>query len=98
MTGIPDEPTCRDVVAFLDAYVEDRVEPRERAAFERHLAACADCVRYLRSYRDTIRLARATADPCDGDTQRIPEDLVEAIVRARRATAGGSPAPPRRRR
>ncbi|MDX2146567.1 MAG: zf-HC2 domain-containing protein [Planctomycetota bacterium] len=53
--------TCQDVNGFLLEYVEGTLPPEVRAAFERHLAECPRCVRYLRGYRRTIELAGALA-------------------------------------
>jgi len=64
-----------------------RGEP-ERARFDAHVAECPDCATYLRTYSDTIRLAKDAHadDPVPAD---VPEDLVRAILDAR---------PPTRRR
>jgi len=53
------ELTCRELVAFLDDYVAGELAPERRAVFERHLAGCLDCRRYLQSYRATVELGRA---------------------------------------
>jgi anti-sigma factor RsiW len=36
------------------AYVLDAMEPRERQAFEAHLADCAACRRDVREFRETL--------------------------------------------
>ena len=67
---------CREVIAFLDEYVDDRIDGNRRADFDRHLAVCDSCVAYLGSYRETIRMARA-ASPAIED---VPPELITAIL------------------
>lgn len=75
--------TCRDVADFLMAYLDRELEPPRRAAFEAHLAACDECVRYLRSYARTVRLAKASGrDPAEPSD--VPERLVGSILAARK--------------
>jgi anti-sigma factor RsiW len=57
------------------------LEAAARAAFDVHLAACPECVAYLRSYARTIAAAR---DAHAVDPTAMPEALVRAIVAARR--------------
>lgn len=81
--------TCRQVVEFLDEYTDGTLPPEARRLFEEHLAGCADCRAYLDSYRLTIRASRVAFQHPDAPTrpQPIPEELVSAIVAARRAGA-----------
>ena len=51
--------TCRDVVEGVAEYLADELDARTRRGLDRHLARCAECVGYARTYRDAIRLARA---------------------------------------
>jgi len=77
------ELSCRDFVRFLDAYLEGELEPARRAVFERHLALCDDCVRYLQSYQATVALGRgAFADPDRELAPLVPAELLAAIRRA----------------
>ena len=56
--------TCRDVVESFAEYLADELDARTRRRLDRHLARCAECVAYARTYRDTIRFARAAyAEP-----------------------------------
>ncbi len=52
--------TCREVITFLLEYLSDELAPEKAIEFEEHLSVCPSCVAYLRSYRETIRLARAS--------------------------------------
>ena len=74
--------TCQQLIEFISRYREHGLTSHEQAEFERHLAVCPSCVAYLKTYEQTVLLAKASAhDPVpDG----IPEPLVKAILEARR--------------
>lgn len=74
---------CRHIVEFLVDYLDGSLEAEPRQEFERHLAACPNCVRYLKSYGATIRLGKsAMCGPTDAPKEPMPEDLVKAITAA----------------
>ena len=75
--------TCREVVDFLDDYVAGALAPAVRTRFEEHLAVCPQCVAYLDSYAETIRLGKA-AFAGDEAAAEAPAQLVDAILAARR--------------
>jgi anti-sigma factor RsiW len=77
--------TCRELVEFLMEYLAGRLPPEQSAAFDAHLDVCPECRAYLKSYRQTVTLSREAfqepeADPPDD----VPEELVQAILAARR--------------
>ena len=74
---------CRELIDFLDDYVDGRLLMMERARFEMHLAICAECREYLRTYRGTIALAKG-ASTQDEAAARMPDELVRAIMDARK--------------
>lgn len=79
------ELTCRDVVEFLAAYLDGELEPPQRHAFETHLAKCDDCVVYIRSYEETVRLGKSAFSKLDEPAEgSVPRGLAEAILAARR--------------
>jgi len=88
------ELTCRELADFLADYFAGELGLDERSAFERHLAECPDCAAYLRSYAETIRLARDayTDDPVPAG---VPEELVRAILAARERSPRSPIAPSR---
>jgi anti-sigma factor RsiW len=49
--------TCRDVIALLLDYLEATLDDDTVAQFERHLADCAPCRAYLRTYDRSRKLA-----------------------------------------
>jgi anti-sigma factor RsiW len=83
--------TCRDFVEFLIDYFSGDLAAAERAEFEGHLAECPACVAYLETYRETIPLIKAAyTHPEDRVPDKVPEELVRAILaaRAKGATSG----------
>ena len=85
MSRSASELTCREVADFLADYLAGELGADDRSLFEEHLADCPECVAYLRSYADTIRLARnAWGEPDDPVPASVPEGLVRAILAARR--------------
>lgn len=75
--------SCRELIGFLDDYVAGVQTEPVRQEFERHLAACPRCIDYLRTYRATMTLCRATRE-ADAEFAEPPADLVKAVLAARR--------------
>lgn len=76
--------TCRELISFLDQYLDGTLPAAARSAFEGHLRACRACRDYLRTYRDTLSLAKAEMDP-SAEAKGAPRELIEAILAARAA-------------
>ena len=68
---------------------DDSLSVEVKATFERHLTACANCVRYLESYRTTTKVCKKAfeAGERDGVTP-VPEELIQAILAARPKAEG----------
>lgn len=77
------ELSCREIIDFVMAYLDGELPERERAIFDAHLAICPDCVNYVNSYKTTIALAKQSQPPTEAAP--IPDDLVRAILAARKA-------------
>ncbi len=76
--------TCRELVDFLDDYVAGDLAADVRGRFEAHLTECRDCVVYLRSYRDSVRLLRDAGRDLDAEAATdVPPELLTAIRAAR---------------
>ena len=77
--------TCRELLDFLHLYLEDELPEDRRREFDRHLAVCPACQAYIREYEEAIRLGKAAYDdPESAASGDAPEELVQAILRARR--------------
>lgn len=77
--------TCQEFVDFLMAYLDEELAPAQREAFDGHMVACPECVTYLETYRDAVRLGRrALCESPDAPVpDEVPDDLVQAILAAR---------------
>lgn len=82
--------TCREVSDFLLAYLERELDDEAQAEFERHLKLCPPCVHYMDGYRETVSLVRTCGrrelDPQQRSKHKPPEDLIQAILRAKALT------------
>jgi anti-sigma factor RsiW len=74
---------CREFTEFLHEYLFGDLPAGERAEFDKHLAECPWCVAYLDSYRKTIQLEKAAANGDAPPPADAPEELIQAILRAR---------------
>jgi predicted anti-sigma-YlaC factor YlaD len=102
MTAATRELTCREVNAFLAAYLANELTARERTLFDEHLAVCPDCRTYLRQYEVTREVCKRALED-EATDAGVPEELVRAILAARPAEPSEarmkpSPPGPRRRR
>ncbi len=78
--------TCEELISFLMDYVDGELPLSEQRRFDRHLGLCTDCTDYVVSYRETVRLGKMICQPGKDELPPdIPEDLVLAILEARRA-------------
>ena len=77
--------TCREFADFMADYLSGELPPDARAHFEHHLSLCVNCGRYLMSYQETVKLGRKAFEDDDADVPAtVPEDLVNAILAARK--------------
>ncbi len=47
--------TCREMVELVTDYLENKLSRGDRKAFEKHIAGCPGCSRYLEQMRLTIK-------------------------------------------
>ena len=81
----PARMTCREFVDFMMDYLSDEMPGDARTTFERHLTACPDCVRYMKTYETTITLCREAFVVSEDEVpSEVPEALVQAILAAQR--------------
>jgi anti-sigma factor RsiW len=76
---------CRELTEHLDAYLEGGLAAAQHVELERHLAGCQSCVNYLDSYRRSVDLGRAALRETDRAEAEVPDELVRAILAARKA-------------
>jgi anti-sigma factor RsiW len=88
--------TCRKIAEFLLEYLEGTLAPAQSREFARHLKACPTCEVYLRTYQDTILLARQAMCTSPDLLPPVPEELIKAILQAKSAASESTPteAPP----
>ena len=70
--------SCRELIDLLAEYWTDTLDLETNRQAETHLLSCSACVEYLRSYEQTIRLAKnalrspsGAVDPVDELVQKI---------------------------
>ena len=86
MFKLPLMITCNEFESFILAYLEGDLPKRQKLVFEFHLKMCRECREYLQAYRATIELTReAHVAELKKLTDQVPEDLVKAILAARKA-------------
>ena len=78
--------TCRQFEDFILAYLEDELTDRQKFIFEFHLKICRECRAYLAAYKRTIEVSkRAFDEPDQPVPDEVPEDLIKAILAARKS-------------
>ena len=78
--------TCREFADFMMDYLSNELSSETRVHFEHHLRVCTNCRNYLTSYEETVKLGkRAFEDEDAALPSDVPEELVRAILAARRS-------------
>ena len=76
---------CREFVDFLMRYLDGQLDAAALEIFEEHMRECPPCEVYLDTYRETIRLGKYVCEPDGSTPEDVPEELVQAILSARKA-------------
>jgi len=85
--SVPMMITCRELEEFIDGYLDATLPWRQRLVFRTHLFLCRECRDYLAKYSKAIDLGKAVFEhPDEPAPSEIPDDLVRAILAARRAS------------
>ncbi len=80
-----EELSCRELVRFLNDYLDGELPPGRSAVFDRHLSICPDCRAYLHSYQQTMAWSVAAfASGAGSLPASLPEELIRAVLAARR--------------
>jgi hypothetical protein len=93
-SGMGNHLTCREIAEFLLGYLERELDEQVLAEFDTHLHRCPPCEVYLETYRETVELVRRCGKrECDeadkAKWQKPPEDLVQAILKAKQSGCYG---------
>jgi anti-sigma factor RsiW len=71
---------CIELIASLDAFVDDELDPATRGGFDLHLVICPSCRAYRDTYKETIDLARGAAEREEDLAHDAPPELLEALI------------------
>lgn len=88
MFKLPGMISCDVFEDFILAYLDDELPAPQRRLFEIHLKVCRSCKRYLAAYRKTLAATNALGQEDEAALADVPEDLVAAILAARRGEYG----------
>lgn len=80
---LPGMITCEVFEDFIYAYLEGTLPTSQRRLFEIHLKVCRSCRRYLSEYRKTLAATSALAAEDKAALEKVPEDLIAAIIASR---------------
>jgi len=47
--------TCKQIADLMTDYLADRMRPKVKAEFEKHLGICPDCVNFMKTYKKTVQ-------------------------------------------
>jgi hypothetical protein len=82
----PLQVTCEDFERFVIDYHEGHLTDRQRAVFEFHMEICPMCRVHFRSYVKAVQMGqRLYEDEVAQEPAELPEDLIAAVLEARRA-------------
>jgi anti-sigma factor RsiW len=71
MTVDTESLSCRELVELVTDYLEGTLSTAELQRFERHIAGCDNCTRYLAQLRQTIRITGTiTTDDLSPEAER----------------------------
>lgn len=78
--------TCTEFEEFVLSYLDGELPAKQKSMFELHIRLCRECREYLAAYRRALELGRGVMSSADDRLpEDVPEDLIKAIVEARKA-------------
>jgi anti-sigma factor RsiW len=80
--------SCRELVELVTDYFEGALSWRQRRRFEKHIAHCVLCARYLEQMRTTIRVVGRI-----DEASISPQARETLLVAFRDWSGGGEPLP-----
>lgn len=79
--------TCAEFEDFVLNYREGSLPTTQRANFKMHLLVCKDFQRYLAAYERSVAMGRVAFEDSSATVpEKVREDLVQAILAAKKAT------------
>lgn len=54
--------TCQELVELVTDYLDDALDPADRARVDAHVASCPGCAAHLNQMRATVAIVRAVAE------------------------------------
>lgn len=79
---------CRELAEFILDYTTGELPSETRDVFEMHLTRCNTCHEYLAQYKVIIQAERRAFGADAPLPSQVPEELVQAILKARRELIG----------
>ena len=77
--------TCKEFDDFMIDYSGGELSAQQYTRFERHLKMCRSCREYLQAYQHTIKVSQVVfPSPDEPLPADVPEDLIKAILKARK--------------
>lgn len=78
--------TCLQFNDFIGRYIDGELSQQQLTVFETHLRFCRECREYLEAYERAIEVGHAVMSSSNNTLpEDVPEDLVKAILDARKA-------------
>lgn len=86
LRNLPLMITCRQFDEFILDYIEGTLPKGQRRIFDLHLVVCRECRDYLAAYREAMTLGKRAFEDRDATLpDDVPEDLISAVLDARRS-------------
>lgn len=85
MKYMPRMITCKEFESFILDYTDGGLSARQRSQFELHIRLCRECRQYLQAYQRSVEVGRSVFLSSDTTVpDEVPDDLVKAILKARK--------------
>ncbi len=76
---------CQEFEEFIIDFLDSNLSSMQQNIFLKHLNECPSCKRYLEDYQKSVKLSQAAFDnKGESDYEAMPEELVQAILAARK--------------
>ena len=77
--------TCKDFADFIGRYLDGELSDAESSEFDAHMKLCPSCIDYMESIKTTQECCKCMCDDPEAEVPaEVPEDLIQAILRAKK--------------